>query len=136
MTQLKRLYNTYLFNFLSSPNGQVIDLTIVRQISKPGEVFWENNVTLYGMFGRPYTGKATTYSTIIYTDYTNVQLRFICRELRHFWYTEAQISYYISTKNRSFDSVAQIAPHLDTFRALGGDLNKILFFKNDLTCSN
>ncbi len=48
MTQLKILYNTYLFNFLSSPNGQVIDLTIVRQISKPGEVFWENNVTLNG----------------------------------------------------------------------------------------
>jgi len=91
---------------------------------------------LYNFFGRPYTGKATTFSTISHTDYTNIQVRFICRELRHFWYTEAEISYYISIKDRAFDSVAQIAPHLEKLRALGGDLNRIMFFKNDLSCSN
>jgi hypothetical protein len=125
-----------LLNRFSSANGRVVDLTIVRKISRPGEVYWEGNATLFNFFNRPYTGRATTYSTITYTDYTNVQVRFICRELRHFWYTEAEIAYYISVKDRSFDSVAQIAPHLERFAALGGDLNRIIFFKNDLSCTN
>lgn len=91
---------------------------------------------MYGYFGEKRTVKARTYSTTIYTDYTNVQARFICTELKHFWYTEARISYYISIRNRSFDSVSKIAPILDQFRKLGANINRIEFLKNDLTCRN
>lgn len=91
---------------------------------------------MYGFFGTPYTGKATRYSTVIFTDYTNVQVRFVCTELNHFWYTEADISYYISIRDRGFNSVSQIAPHIDELRELGADLNQIQFIKNDLSCSN
>ena len=114
----------------------MVDNIIVRKISKPGQVYWENNQTLFGFFGRPYTGKATTYSTIIFTDYTSLQVRFICTELRHYWYTEAKISYYISTKDRKFDSVSQVAPHIFGLREFGSDLNRMLFLKNDVSCAN
>ena len=114
----------------------MVDFILVRNISKPGQVYWESNQTLFGFFGRPYTGKAITYSTIIYTDYTSLQVRFICTELRHFWYTEAKISYYISTKDRSFDSVSKIGPHINRLRELGSDLNRMLFLKNDVSCAN
>jgi hypothetical protein len=105
-----------------------------RTISKPGEVFWDEDVALKGFFGNTYSGKTRFYSTIIFTDYTNLQVRFICNELKHFWYTEARIAFYISTKNRGFNSISQVAPHIQTLRELGVDLNKMGFLKNDLTC--
>ena len=119
-----------------SGDGQVVDIELVRDISKEGEIFWETEVTLNGVFGNPYTGKGTRYSTVIFTDYTNIQDRFECTELKHFWYTEAEISYYISTRDRSFNSISQVAPHIDRFRELGADLNKMRFLKNDLSCKN
>jgi len=91
---------------------------------------------LYGFFGEAKTGKARTTSTTIYTDYTNIQARFICTELKHFWYTEAKISYYISIRNRNFDSISKIAPVLNLFRKNGANLRNIEFLKNDLTCTN
>jgi hypothetical protein len=125
----------YLFCFLSI-NGKEVNFILVRKISKPGEVYWERNQTLYDFFGRPYTGKSTVYSTIVFTDYSSVQVRFICSELRHFWYTEAQISYYISIKDRSFDSISRVAPYINQLRDLGANLNSIMFLKNDLSCTN
>ena len=91
---------------------------------------------MYGFFGQKYTGKTTIYSTIIYTDYKNIQVRFLCSELNNFWYTEAKISYYISIRNRTFDSVSQIALFINQLRELGLDLNNMRFIKNDLSCSN
>ena len=82
-------------------------------------MFWDEDVTLTGMI-----------------NYKNVQVRFVCTELKHFWYTEALIAYYISIRNRSFDSVSQVAPLIDKFREVGADLNQIRFLKNDLTCKN
>ena len=114
----------------------MVNFELVRDISKPGEVFWEEDVTLKGIFGNTYPGKSKTYSTIIFTDYTNLQVRFVCTELNHFWYTEARISYYISTRDRAFNSISQVAPHIAKFRELGANLNKMYFLKNDLSCKN
>lgn len=125
----------YLFYSLSI-NGEEVNFNLVRNISKPGEVYWERNQTLYNFFGRPYTGKSTVYSTIVFTDYSSVQVRFICSELRHFWYTEAQISFYISIKDRRFDSISRVAPYINQLRDLGANLNSIMFLKNDLSCTN
>ena len=93
-------------------------------------------MTLYGFFGESRPGKARTYSTIIYTDYTDLQARFICSELKHAWYTEAKISYYISIRNRGFDSISKVAPIMDQFKKVVSNLNRIEFLKNDLTCLN
>ena len=114
----------------------MVDFIIVRKIFKPGQVYWEDDQTLFGYNDKPYTGKATTYSTIIYTDYTSLEVRFICTELRHYWYTEAKIRYYISTKDRKFDSVSKVGPQIDRLRELGSDLNRMLFLKNDVSCAN
>ena len=122
--------------FIFSETGGVIDFTLLRKISKPGQIYFEDDVALTGFFGQNYNGKATFYSTIIFTDYNNIQVRFTCGELYHFWYTEAKISYYISIKNRGFDSISKVAPYIDQFRGLGADLNKIRFLKNDLSCKN
>ena len=103
---------------------------MIRDISKPGQVYYDDDVTLYGYFGESRVGKAKTYSTIIYTDYTDVQATFICGELKHFWYTEAKISYSISIRNRNFDSLSKIALILNRFKILGTDLNKIVFSTN------
>ncbi|CAF0834838.1 unnamed protein product [Brachionus calyciflorus] len=113
-------------------NGEQIDFTIVRNITRPGEVYDISDETLYGIFGQPYTGKATTYSTVTYTDYTSIQVRFICKELNHFWYTEAFISYYISIRDRSFDSIAKVAPHIEDFRKLGADIKTNIIETTDL----
>ncbi len=99
-------------------------------------MFTDDDVTLTGIHGKEYPAKSRFYSTVIFTDYTNLQVRFVCAELKHFWYTEARISYYISTRSRSFDSISQVEPHIQKFRELGADLNKIQFLKNDLTCVN
>ncbi|CAF0939397.1 unnamed protein product [Brachionus calyciflorus] len=117
-------------------SGEQIDFTIVRNITRPGEVYDISDETLYGFFGQPYTGKAITYSTVTYTDYTNIQVRFICKELNHFWYTEAFISYYISIRDRGFDSISKVAPHIEDFKKLGADIRKIKFLKNDFSCKN
>ncbi len=117
-------------------DGKTIEFKIVRDISKPGQVYYDDDQTLYGLFGQNYTGLARTTSTTIFTDYTNIQARFICTELKHFWYTEAKISYYISIRNRSFDSISKIAPVLNLFRKIGVNIGDIEFLKNDLTCTN
>lgn len=117
-------------------DGETVEFKIVRDISKPGQVYYDDDQTLYGFFGQNYTGKARTTSTTIFTDYTNIQARFICTELKHFWYTEAKISYYISIRNRSFDSISKIAPVLNLFRKIGVNIGDIEFLKNDLTCTN
>ena len=117
-------------------DGKTIEFKIIRDISKPGQIYYDDDQTLYGFFGEPRTGKARTTSTTIFTDYTSIQARFICTELKHFWYTEAQVSYYISIRNRNFDSISKIAPILNSFRKLGANIGNIEFLKNDLTCNN
>ncbi len=123
-------------NNQNRPKGDTVRFNLVRDISKPGQVYWDSNVTLNGLFGMTRPGRARTYSTITFTDYTDLQVRFICQEINHSWYTEAKISYYISIRNRGFDSIAKVAPIIDNFRKLGGDLNKLQFLKNDLNCTN
>lgn len=83
-----------------------------------------------------YTAKSKTYSTIVFTDYTSVQVRFTCTETDYFWNTKATISYYISIRDRSIDSIARISPYINQLRELGANLNKMKFLKNDLTCTN
>ena len=99
-------------------------------------MFTDDDVTLTGIFGQTRPGKSRMYSTIIFTDYKNVQVNFVCGELKHFWYTEARIAYFISTRDRAFNSISQVAPHIEKLRELGADLNQIRFLKNDLTCKN
>jgi hypothetical protein len=133
---LKLSLKNKLYPIFLSANGQSVNFKLARDISKPGQFYFDSDQTLFNCFGEPRTGKARTNTTIIFTDYTNVHAGLVCTELKHYWYTEAKINYFISIRNRNFDSISKIAPVLNLFRKIGVNIQNIEFIKNDLTCTN
>lgn len=91
--------------------------------------------TLYGFFGNAYQKNVTTESIVLYID-SDLELRYACTQLDHFWYSDVDYFYYISIKNRNFDSISKLVPLFEKIKAIPEDLNKMHFLKNDLSCTN
>ncbi|RNA19385.1 hypothetical protein BpHYR1_020374 [Brachionus plicatilis] len=118
-------------------NGTIFRRTQRRQIdhSRPGVFLSQSERTLYGVFGNTYQKNVTTESIVLYID-SDLELRYACTQLDHFWYSEADYSYYISIKNRNFDSISKLVPLFEKIKAIPEDLNKLHFLMNDLSCTN
>jgi hypothetical protein len=53
-------------------------------------------VTLHGIFNQEYSSTMTNVeSVVVYTDYENIQVKYSCIELNHFWYTEKQEKVFV-----------------------------------------
>ena len=53
-------------------------------------------MTLHGIFNQEYSSTVTNVeSVVVYTDYENIQVKYSCIELNHFWYTEKQEKVFV-----------------------------------------
>ncbi|CAF0966068.1 unnamed protein product [Brachionus calyciflorus] len=119
------------------PNGETFNVTQRRNIdhTRPGVYVTLEERTHYGFLGFSYQKNVTTESTVLYID-DELELRFACTQLDHFWYSEAEYYYYISVKNRNFDSFSKLVPLFQQIKDIPEDLNKLQFLTNDITCKN
>lgn len=83
---------------------------------------------MYGFFGNSYKKNVTTESIVLYID-NQLELRYSCTQLDHFWYSEVDSYYYISIKNRNFDSISKLVQLFQKIKSIPEDLNKIQFLK-------
>ena len=93
--------------------------------SRPGIISRKKEFSVKNIFGKSEKRLLDVDSYVLYTDYTNIELR----------YSESDVDsyFYINVRNRSFDSYKQILPLVGIVRELGFDLNNMIF-PNQTSC--
>lgn len=123
---------------LNRPNGSVEAENTTRSVDSytPGIIKANKHVVLTDVFGKTYNSIATMDSVIIYTDYSNVQLRYSCTTLNNFWFGKKFEYYFILVRNRSFDSIKTLVPLIQALKSLGIDLNTNMVLLPNQNCTN
>ncbi|CAF0885332.1 unnamed protein product [Brachionus calyciflorus] len=115
-------------------NGSVFNEIRKIDNARPGVFIGEEEATLYGFFGNSYQKKIPDVLTVLHID-DELLFGYVCRQLDHFWYSEAEYYFYISIRNRNFDSFSKLIPIFQKLKSIPEDLNRIQVLKNDLTCN-
>ena len=101
--------------------------------SRPGIISRKKEFSVKNIFGKSEKRLLDVDSYVLYTDYTNIELRYSCTEIENFWESDVDSYFYINVRNRSFDSYKQILPLVGIVRELGFDLNNMIF-PNQTSC--
>lgn len=89
----------------------------------PGELIYINS---------PQAAKGS----IVYTDYNNVAVFFSCKLISDKLFPMADRRFFISVRNRTFDSLSQFGQAASALTQLGADLNDLRFFYQGPNCKN
>jgi hypothetical protein len=100
-------------------------------------MFTDDVTTDITLFGGSQSRPITNRAVILYTDYDAVEIYYECHESQYYWFTVPKVEYYISVRDRSFDSYTKFKTALGYLLDLGIDLdNSMAFIQNGPDCKN
>ena len=93
----------------------------------------EQQVTLHGIFNQQYSSTLTNVeSVVVYTDYENIQVKYSCIELNHFWYTEKQEKVFVFVRQAALATNDKLD---STYSIRQAKKQSALRFESTRTCS-
>lgn len=104
-------------------------------MKSPGEVFAEFQVNDESIFSTTVRQVREKLS-VIYTDYTNIMVTFLCYENMENNMEKAHPIFVIYVRQRSFDSLSQFGAALQSLTKYGVDVNDVRFMNNSPSCKN
>ena len=124
--------STYL-----SDNGTLIEkFNKTRNYTSDGVIKASSVVNKYGICGDVQAVSIPVDSVIVYTDYDSIQLRMSCTTIDHFWVGQRFLYYFISIRNRTFNSLKTFLHVSSILKKNRIDLNDLTFTENGPDCPN
>lgn len=74
-------------------------------------------------------------SSVLYTDYSSIQLRYSCSNVGNFWFSSKYEYYFILVRKRTFDSITELLPAVQLLKLFGINLNDMVLMNNN-NCFN
>jgi hypothetical protein len=80
---------------------------------------------------------STKDSVILYTDYSNIQLRAACSTVNNFWIGQEFSYYFVLVRNRTLDSLSMFtAAVVNKLIVNRFPITDMVFIYNSVTCTN
>ena len=128
------------FNDLYSDNGVLkVSLNQTRALDHTSQAIIKTSktVNVTDFFLQLTQQALPADSVIIYTDYTNIQLRAACTTINNFWIGQEFLYYFVLVRNRTFDSLNEyITGVVNKLVASGFPITDMVFIYNNATCTN
>ena len=92
------------------------------------------NINVKDAYNRDCAQNTRVESTVIYTDYDNVQLVYSCTPVNNYWIATPYIYYYIAVRDKNFDSINKILPALNYLKTAGVGCDSLQFLPLSGNC--
>jgi len=122
---------------MSSSSGTIIRLNETRKTDPniAGIIKTTKNITSTGVFGQCKTTSMVVDSSVLYTDYSSIQLRYSCSNVDNFLFSSKYEYYFILVRKKTFDSITELLPAVQLLKLLGINLNDMVLMNNN-NCFN
>ena len=94
-----------IFYFLNSQKNATFHFELGFNVSQGNPSMWTLNLEtdVTNILGVAYKKSIPLTSSVLFTDYTNIMIRYSCQEVENYWYKDINDDFFILVRNRTFD---------------------------------